>query len=124
MKNELRADIVSRLGITEMAYNQIPNKDPFVNKMLMNEIIPVEVKDITKKADDAFSQLLNAARTVKPYDYEDGVYFAMPQDPRGQQLLMIRQAAEEKTAAIEAEFKNLAIAINMDSVKATTRTSS
>jgi hypothetical protein len=38
--------------------------------------------------------------------------------------MLIRKAAEEKTAAIESEFKNLAIAINLDSVKATTRTSS
>ncbi len=48
----------------------------------------------------------------------------MPKDPRGHQLMLIRKAAEEKTAAIESEFKNLAIAINLDSVKATTRTSS
>jgi hypothetical protein len=37
---------------------------------------------------------------------------------------MIREAAAKKTEAIEAEFKNLAVAINSESVKATTRTSS
>jgi hypothetical protein len=36
----MRADIVTRLGITEQEYNKIPNKDPFVNKMIMNQVIP------------------------------------------------------------------------------------
>ena len=51
--------------------------------MLMNEIIPIEIKTITKKADDAFGNLLNVAKTTKEYDFGDGVYYAMPKDPRG-----------------------------------------
>jgi hypothetical protein len=35
-----RADIVTRLRMPEKEYNKIPNKDPYVNKMLMNQIIP------------------------------------------------------------------------------------
>lgn len=43
--------------------------------MIMNEIIPVEVKSTTKKADKTFGKLLNVARSTKNVDYEDGVYF-------------------------------------------------
>lgn len=81
--------------------------DPFINKMLMNDVIPKEVKEITKQADHTFSQQLNVARATRNVDYEDGVYFVMPKDPRGIQLILLREAAEAKAKAIEAEFANL-----------------
>lgn len=80
---QLRADIISRLGLSSEEFKKIPNIDPFVNKMIMNEIIPSEVKKTTKKADETFGKLLNVARSTKNVDYEDGVYFVQPKDPRG-----------------------------------------
>ena len=90
----LRADITARLGLSADDFKKIPNVDPFVNKMIMNEIIPTEVKKITHQADETFGRLLNVARATKNVDYEDGVYFVMPKDPRGIQLIMLREAAE------------------------------
>jgi hypothetical protein len=46
----------------------------------------------------------------------------MPEDPRGLQLINIRKVAEAKAAEIEKDFKNLASAVNTDSVKASCRT--
>jgi aromatic ring hydroxylase len=80
--------------------------------MIMNEIIPIEVKKTTKQADEVFGRLLNVARATKNVDYEDGVYFVMPKDPRGIQLIMRREAAEAKAKAIEAEFANLTSVVN------------
>jgi hypothetical protein len=59
VKPPLRADIVTRLNITDAEYAMIPVKEPFINKMLMNEIIPTEIERITRMADDACSNLLN-----------------------------------------------------------------
>jgi hypothetical protein len=50
----LRADIISRLGIASQQYKKIPHMDPFINKMLMNDVIPKEVQAITKLADHTF----------------------------------------------------------------------
>jgi hypothetical protein len=33
-----RADIQTRLGISTEAYQQVPNKDPYVNKMILNKL--------------------------------------------------------------------------------------
>lgn len=79
----LRADITARLGMSADDFKKIPNIDPFVNKMIMNEIIPKDVKKTTRQADETFGRLLNVAREQKNVDYEDGVYFVMPKDPRG-----------------------------------------
>jgi hypothetical protein len=65
--------------------------------------------------------MMNVSRE-RQIDYGDAVYFGMPNDPRGIQLMRIRELAEAKSAQIENEFKNLAIAINTDAVRATTRT--
>jgi hypothetical protein len=62
--------------MSDSEYNSIPNKDPFVNKMLMNEVIPVEIQKLTKHTDDAFANLLNVARTVKEHDFKDGLYYS------------------------------------------------
>lgn len=34
------ANVQTRLGVTDAYFNAIPNKEPFVNKKLMNEVIP------------------------------------------------------------------------------------
>lgn len=47
----------------------------------------------------------------------------MPRDPKGAQLLMIRQAAEKKAQEIERQFKNLTTVIN-DEDKPMLRTNS
>lgn len=83
--------------------------------MIMNEILPKEVKKLTKQADETFGAQLNVARAAKKVDYEDGVYFVMPKDPRGIQLIMLREAAEAKATAIEAEFANLTTVVNQGS---------
>ena len=113
---------MTRLRIPEKEYNKIPNKDPYVNKMLMNQIIPHKLQTATKRADDAMADLLNVAYKTKVYDFEDGIYYAMPNDPRGSQIEMMKAAALAKAKEIEAEFKNLAVAINTDSTKPTVRT--
>ncbi len=73
----------------------------------MNNIQPDEVKEETKKADKAFEDLLHARRYAKKADFEDGVYFSMPADPRGHKLLAIAAAAEAKAKIIEEQFANL-----------------
>ncbi len=55
----MRADIVSRLKVSDAEFGVIPNKDPFINKMLMNEIIPKEINKLTRMSDNACSELLN-----------------------------------------------------------------
>lgn len=73
----------------------------------MNEIIPTDIKKTTKMADETFGRLLNIARIQKNVDYEEGAYFVMPKDPRGQQLIQLREAADARAKEIEAEFANL-----------------
>ena len=82
-------NIQTRLGVSDKLYNGIKQKEPFVSKMLMNQVIPKSIKNATHKADAAFDELLNLQGSVPAYDFEDGVYFAMPQDPRGVQLLVM-----------------------------------
>lgn len=55
----MRADIVSRLKVSDAEFGVIQNKEPFINKMLMNEIIPKEINKLTRMSDNACSELLN-----------------------------------------------------------------
>ena len=55
----LRADIVSILKVSDAEFGVIPNKNPFINKMLTNEIIPKEKEKLTRMANNACSELLN-----------------------------------------------------------------
>lgn len=65
--------------------------------MLMNEVIPVEIRKMTNQCDKAFTDMINVSKG-RMIDYGDGVYFGMPNDPRGQQLMRIRELAEQKAA--------------------------
>ena len=75
--------------------------------MIMNNIQPHEVKADTQKADRAFEDLLHVRKYAKNTDFGDGVYFSMPNDPRGHKLLAIQAAAEAKAKLIEEQFANL-----------------
>jgi len=50
----------------------------------MNEMIPVKLKTITKKSDEAFKKILNMHTNKPAHDFKDGLYYAMPNDPRGE----------------------------------------
>ena len=90
----------------------IPQKEPFIIKKLMNEIIPKSLQKDNLMANAAFSSMMLADRSIPQYDFQEGVYESMPRDPRGVQLLMIRQAAEKKAQEIERQFKNLTTVVN------------
>lgn len=92
-KKILKADIPTRLGLDEITYQKVPNKDPFINKLITNEVIPQNLKKAARKHQIALTNLLNVDRTsAKPVEYGDALYFGMPEDPRGFQLMMIREA--------------------------------
>jgi hypothetical protein len=51
--------IQARLGVDDKLFNGIKEKEPFINKMLMNQVIPAELKNATHYADKATETLLN-----------------------------------------------------------------
>ena len=69
--------------MSKSEYDKIPKPDPFINKKILNEIIPKELAKLTQLDDQAFSKLLNIQLEAKAYDYEQGIYEALPKDPRG-----------------------------------------
>lgn len=41
------------------------------------------------------------------HDFRDGVYYTMPDDPRGEALIRIKKKSQTKSKEIEAKFANL-----------------
>lgn len=54
-KQPLKADIATRIRVTEREFSKIPQKEPFIIKKLMNEIIPKSLQKDNLMANAAFS---------------------------------------------------------------------
>lgn len=44
---------------------------------------------------------------VERHDFRDGIYYTMPDDPRGAALIKIQKKAQQRTKEIEKKFANL-----------------
>ena len=55
-------------------------------------------------------------------DWGDAVYVAEPADPKGAQLMRIKEKQDRKKIEIEAQFKNLVSSVNTNLEKPVNRT--
>ena len=83
-----------RIGYSEEMLQRVPQKDPIIIKTIMNDLVPKKLKKLNDIDNKCFSDLFNSQKWVEPYDFGAGVYEGMPEDPRGQQLLMMRLKQE------------------------------
>lgn len=58
-KVEPRADIPYRVGMNPRDFAKVPHKDPFVNKFILNDLMPVRIKSAIIDNNSCFSQLYN-----------------------------------------------------------------
>jgi hypothetical protein len=83
-KVQKRADLPFRLGVPSQTYDKIPNKEPFVNKAILNSLVPKFLQHDTMLDNQGFLNMMRSLDSKTRVNYEDGVYFGMPNDPKGE----------------------------------------
>ena len=67
------------------------NPEKFVKTALINDTAPQTIKSTIYKADQAFSDLLKTNKVCTLHDFEDGVYFSIPKDARGAEMIKMKR---------------------------------
>ena len=72
----------------------------YINKALINETAPIEVKKIISESDLAYSKLLEVNSVIDQEHYGNGIYVNRPQVLRGEQR-MAQERLKEKLKIIK-----------------------
>ena len=89
--HEKRADIVYRFNLEKANYDAMVNPKKFIKTALINDTAPANIKTTINKADKAFSDLLKTNKVCTLHDFEDGVYFSIPKDARGAEMIKMKR---------------------------------
>ena len=103
--------LINRLQIDEKLLNKLTPylKEQYINKQLVQECAPVEIRKIVAESDDAYAKLLEINNNIQGEDYGTGVYYNEPEVARGKKRMDMGRAKEMTEILMDQEiqaFKN------------------